>query len=86
MITNIKFRPIRNKFLLKLRKDIKSIKKTKELFINADTSTNIYKMSKKDFQKHLCNNITKMYTTFNRNRVNDINLDVKKNCAEVRNR
>ena len=35
-------------------------------------------MSKKDFQKHLCNNITNTYKTFNRNRVNDINLDVKK--------
>ena len=59
-ISNIEFRPIRNKFLSKLSRDIKSIKKTKELLINADKSTNIYKMSEEDYQKHLRNNITKM--------------------------
>ena len=59
-ITNIEFRPIRNKFLSNLSRDIKSIKKTKELLVNADKSTNIYKMSKEDYQKHLRNNITKM--------------------------
>ena len=43
-------------------------------------------MSKEDYQKHLRNNITKTYKKSNRNRLNDINLDAKKNCAEVRNR
>ena len=62
----------------KLSKDIKSINKTKELLVNADKSTNIYKMSKQDYRKHLRNNITKTYKKSNRNRVNDINLDVKK--------
>ena len=57
--SNIQFRPIQNKFLLKLSKDIKSINKTKEFLINADKSTNIYKMSKEDYRKHLRNNITK---------------------------
>ena len=71
------FRPTRNKFLLKLRKDIKSIKKTKELLVNADKFTNIYKMSKEDYHKHLRNNITTTYKNSNRNRVNDINLDAK---------
>ena len=76
--SNIQFRSIRNKFLSKLSKDIKSINKTKELLVNADKSTNIYKMSKQDYRKHLRNNITKTYKKSNRNRVNDINLDVKK--------
>ena len=46
MITNIKFRPFRNKFLLKLRKDIKSIKKTNNsssMLINLQTSTKCLK-------------------------------------------
>ena len=77
-LSNIQFRSIRNKFLSKLSKDIKSINKTKELLVNADKSTNIYKMSKQDYRKHLRNNITKTYKKSNRNRVNDINLDVKK--------
>ena len=85
MIYNIEFRHIRNKLLSKLSKHIKSIKKTKELLINADKSTNIYKISIEDYQKHLRNSITRTYKKSNRNRVNDINLDAKKNCAEVRN-
>ena len=76
--SNIQFRSIRNKFFSKLSKDIKSINKTKELLVNADKSTNIYKMSKQDYRKHLRNNITKTYKKSNRNLVNNINLDVKK--------
>ena len=86
MISNIESGSIWNRFLSKLSKDIKSIKKTKKLLINADKSTNIYKMSKDYYQKHFHNNITKTYKKFNRNTVNYINLDAKKNWAEVRNR
>ena len=46
MISNIKFRPIRNKFLSKLSKGIKSIKKTKNsssMLINLETSTKCLK-------------------------------------------
>ena len=50
MISNIEFRAVRNKFLSKLSKDINNIKKTKELLINADKSTNIYKTSKEDYK------------------------------------
>ena len=77
MISSIDFRPIQNKFVSKLSKDIKNIKKTKELLINADKSTNIFKMFKEDYQKYLRNNITKAYKKSNRNRENDINLDTK---------
>ena len=52
-ISNIEFRSARNKFLSKLSKDIKNIKKTKEILIDADKSTNTYKMSKEECQKHL---------------------------------
>ena len=84
MTSNIEFRPIRNKFLSKLSKDIKNIKKTKELLINADKSTKIYKMSKEDYQKHLRNNITKAYKKSNRKIVNDINLDAKKIAQKLK--
>ena len=84
MISNIEFRPIRNKFLSKLSKDIKNIKKTKELYINADKSTNTYKTCKEDYQKHLRNNITKMYKKSNKSRVNDINLHAKKIAQKLK--
>ena len=49
MISKITFRPIRSNFLSKLSEVFKYINKTKELLINADKSTNIYKMSKEDY-------------------------------------
>ena len=46
--------------------------------INADKSSNIYKMTKEDYKKHLENNITKTYKKSNRNKINSINRDAKK--------
>ena len=43
MVQNIEFRPVRNNFLSKLKDDVKVINNTKEIFVNADKSTNIYK-------------------------------------------
>ena len=78
MISNIKFRPIRNKFLSKLNEDVKTIKNTNELLINVDKSSNIYKMTKEDYKKHLENNISKTYQKSNRNKIKTINHDAKK--------
>ena len=78
MISIIKFRPIRNKFLSKLNEDVKTIKNTSELLINVDKSSNIYKMTKEDYKKHLENNITKTYIISNRNKIKTINRDAKK--------
>ena len=72
-ISSIKFRHIRNKFPTKKNEDIKNINNTKELLINADKSSNIYKMTKEDYKKHLENNITKTYKKSNRNKINSIN-------------
>ena len=77
-ISNIKFRPTRNKFLSKLNEDIKTIKNTNELLKNADKSSNIYKMTKEDYKKHLENSITKTYKKSNRNKIKTINRDAKK--------
>ena len=46
MIKYIKFRPLRNNFLAKLKNDIKEITNTVEVYVNADKSTNIYKFCK----------------------------------------
>ena len=78
MISNIKFRLIRNKFPSKLNEDVKGIKNTNELLINADKSSNIYIMTKEDYKKHLENNITKTYKKSNRNKMKTINRDAKK--------
>ena len=48
-------------FQSKLHKDIKIVKQSKNLFISADKSTNIYAMEKDDYDQYLKENITKTF-------------------------
>ena len=59
MVHNIEFRPVRNNFLSKLKDDVKVINNTKEVLVNADKSTNTYKMNKNAYNSYLTENITK---------------------------
>ena len=59
MVYNIEFRPVRNNFLSKLKDDVKVINNTKEVLVNADKSTNTYKMNKIAYSNYLTGNITK---------------------------
>ena len=54
MINNVEFQPVKNSFLSKLKEDIKTIKETKELPINTDKSSNIYKMEKDTYTYKKC--------------------------------
>ena len=60
-IKNIEFRKIADVFQSKLQEDIKIVRQSKNLFILADKSTNIYAMEKDDYNRHLKENITKTY-------------------------
>ena len=60
-IKNIEFRKITDVFQSKLQEDIKIVRQSKNLFILADKSTNIYTMEKDDYNRHLKENITKTY-------------------------
>ena len=73
VIKNIQFRSVRNNFLAKLKNGIEENNNKDELLVNADKSTNIYKISKDQSKKHLCDNVTKTYKKSNRNKVNNIN-------------
>ena len=77
MISSIKFRSVRKNFLSKLRNDIKTINSTQEILVNADKSSNIYKLSKDDYNKYMVENITKTYKKCNKTKVNQINYQVK---------
>ena len=65
MINSIEFRSVRNNFLSKLENDIKTINSTQEILVNADKSSNIYKLSKDDYNKYMLENITKTYKKYN---------------------
>ena len=59
MVHNIEFRLVRNNVFSKIKDDVKVINNTKEVLVNADKSTNTYKMNKNAYNSYLTENITK---------------------------
>ena len=84
MIHNVEFQPVKNRFLSKSKEDVKTIKNTKELLINASKSSNIYKMDKDTYKKYLRENVTKTYKKSNRNKVNKIIIEAKKIATKLK--
>ena len=78
MIKNLEYREVKNSFSKKLANDVKLVKNTKELLVNADKSRNIYKISDENYRKYLVENITKTYKKSNKTRVNSINKETRK--------
>ena len=61
MLSNIKFRPFSNQLQDKLRADKKKINNTGDIIVQADKSSNPYKMSVVEYKKQVKNNIPKDY-------------------------
>ena len=84
MVHNIEFRLVRNNFLSKLKDDVKVLNNTKEVLVNANKSTNTYKMNKNAYNKYLTENITKTYKKTNKNKVNRINSEAKRIAEKLK--
>ena len=56
---SVKFKKVKNKFLDQLNKDLSSIKKSKNVFIFADKTRNIYETDKNTYSKLLTDSISK---------------------------
>ena len=63
---------------------MKVINNTKEVLVNADKSTNTYKMNKNAYNKYLTENITKTYEKSNKNKVNRINSEAKRIAEKLK--
>ena len=61
MLRNIEFKRVSSEFPNKLSKDIKRINEDPLLFIPADKTSNLYKLSNDNYNKLLTDNITKSY-------------------------
>ena len=84
MVHDIESRLVRNNFLSKLKEYVKVINNTKESLVNADKSTNIYKMNKDLYNKYLIENITKTYKKANKHKVNRINSEAKEIAKKLK--
>ena len=61
MVRNIEFTKCQSPFLKYLNKEVNSIKRSPNLFISADKTSNIYEMKEDDYKKILKENVTKGY-------------------------
>ena len=77
MIRNVEFTNIRNEFLDHLNRDIESIRSSKNVLVFADKSTNLYELSRENYQKLLHDNITQTYKKAPKNAKRDIDRKTK---------
>ena len=61
LINKIEFKTVRDQFQSKLKSDISKVKCSKNLFVFADKTSNIYELSKDSYDKLLAKNVTKTY-------------------------
>lgn len=85
LIYNVEFQPVKNKFLSKLKKNVKTIKNTKELLIKANKLVHFYKMERGTHNKYLTENITKILKKSNESKVNEINTKAKRITTKFKN-
>ena len=77
LIRNIKFKKIRNTFQEKLKEDIKLIKKSNKTRTFADKTSNMYRLTKEEYDQLIMNSITSTYKKANNNIKNQINMTGK---------
>ena len=73
MVRNIEFTQIKSAFLSRLKNEVNSIKKSSNIIISADKTSNMYEMGKESYQKLLKENVTKVYKKVDDTTVNKIN-------------
>ncbi|PIK40960.1 hypothetical protein BSL78_22189 [Apostichopus japonicus] len=72
MVENIKVRPVSDKFQSTLKKDVRKINSSDEIFAEADKTKNLYKMDGTSYNKLLTDNVTQKYKMADETVVNDI--------------
>ena len=77
LISNLSYTKHRTEFQNKLNKDVKSINTSKDMFVVADKTTNIYTMPSTEYNKLLTNNITKDYKKTDARTKRSIDLEAK---------
>ena len=84
LVRNIEFKKANTVFQNQLNKDINMINKDPLLFIPADKSNNLYKVSKDTYSKLLQDNITKSYKKSNVTLIKKINKEAKTIASELK--
>ena len=78
---NLTFKHISSNFQDQMKADIESIKKSRNIYIFADKTNNLFEADVKNYNKLLTNNISKTYKKSDSTIFNTINREAK-NIAE----
>ena len=84
MIRSVKFRPVHNAFLSKMKNEISKINSSSNLLVFADKTTNMYEMTKENYENLLMNNITKCYKKADETCLNGINNEAKQIACKLK--
>ena len=74
---NVKFQKGKDNFQLKIKNDIDEINQCDKILVHADKTSNMYKLTKTEYDKHLHNAITKTYKKAKPNLQKEINKEGK---------
>lgn len=77
MVKNITFRKFANKFQKEMKTDVEKIKKSEKVIVMADKTTNMYMLTKEQYEKLLLENVTKTYKKAGSEVVEKINREAK---------
>ena len=74
MISDVSFRNVNDPFLKQVNEDIKNVNSSKNVFVFADKTTNVYETDPESYRKLLTENITKTYKIGNSN-ITDVSIN-----------
>ena len=77
LISNITFRNVNDPFLKKVDRDMQKVNSSKNVFVFADKTTNMYEISPENYNKLLQENITKSYKIGDNKATDDINEELR---------
>lgn len=84
MVRAIKFRRNNNQFQCQLARDSKAIKNSTKLLVEADKTTNLYKLDVSTYNNLLNDNVTASYRIDNNNTVSELNKEAKNIVTELK--
>lgn len=77
LISNLEYSNQRTAFQNQLTEDVKKIRKSKDIFVNADKTSNVYRVDKETYNKLMRDNVTANYETADPTSERSINMDAK---------
>ena len=78
LVNKIELRKVSSNFQSQLKENIKTIKKSKNIFVFADKTWNIYQIEKDEYKKLTTDAITSTYKKVHDKITNKVNADGKK--------